>query len=1002
MTGTRLTLCAYIALVVLALTLMPNASFAALELYLADGQTKHTDPLPALVGRLPVLFVHGHNKDSDQDADFNFRKNWRDEPTGHTSFRQTLEEVPENQLLGIEPYFIRFQSQHRSIVDDAQEIAAAVDWILQRHDPNFNPVDPASRTPVQVAIIAYSKGTISSRYYLKGLRDPSVAQELGMLAPRADYFPVSEFIAIAPPNHGLRWPLLPSQSNRVSTRQLNNGYTPFLCDCYVAGSSSCDPDDASCLCDPNTRDFIERLNGHSIGHTLNASTLGVVPASELANEAPGSRPDGDAPTTGTLYLSLYADQGRDFVGGHTPRQPADCQGRVMAKNLAPDAENIQLFDTEIVGADSGEVHQNTVHTPEVICLALYTAVHHRAPLNVPACRNLPDGAIPVVPPTPRTAAMLALDMSGSMLTEACPGCVSRLQILQQAVDLFVQLWTLVGTDNDHIGVTYFRTQVDELLIGNKAVFPLLPNATTVVGDVTGQNVSLTSLTAMGGALESAINRLQALPPAPAEHARRIILFTDGIQNVPPLVDVTPAGCTGAACNYEIAGLSLNTALGIEIDTIGIDNGGLYTDLLNGISQKTGGHPYLTTAINNNLREFFVNTLINALRGFSPQLVAYRRANLANDEATEIFRVNTSAHKLILKLSWHGGQPLSFRVEKDGEDLTRLGKIIDGPFYRIYALDLPATLEGARVQTEGDWRMHISGQMGTRYEAAAIVDEPLLHYQTRFNTQRMMVGDPLELEVRLLHEGQPLKVDAKVTATIQRPGQSLGTLLSKSPNPPEPAMFQTEVGTSVGQRKLQLLLKDKEFWAKLAPMSERVIFSHQGEGRYTAVSTATTVPGTYRAILSIEGEAQGVGHFERSETLSTHVNFAHAEITLSEPRLQVLSKTADVRQLLLSLRPQDKLGNFLGPDFASKLQVTLGEGTVAKEVKDLGDGRYEIKLSVPVSRDPTITITVLGEPLFSGMLSELDAIAHGRTAVSWIYLLAIIVILMLVGLWSLRK
>ena len=222
----------------------------------------------------------------------------------------------------------------------------------------------------------------------------------------------------------------------------------------------------------------------------------MAPASDLAKEAPGSRPNGDAPTTGTLYLSLYADQNRDLVGGHTPRQPADCQGRVMAKNLAANAENIEVH--EIVGTAADDVHRNTVHTPEVICLALYTAVHHRAPLSVPSCRNLPAGVPPVVPPPPRAAAMLALDMSGSMLTEACPSCATRKEILQQAVDLFVQLWTLLGTDNDYIGVTYFRTQVDELLIGNEAVFPLLPNAMTVTGDVAGQIVSLNSLTAMGG------------------------------------------------------------------------------------------------------------------------------------------------------------------------------------------------------------------------------------------------------------------------------------------------------------------------------------------------------------------------------------------------------------------------------------------------------------------------------------------------------------------------
>ena len=266
----------------------------------------------------------------------------------------------------------------------------------------------------------------------------------------------------------------------------------------------------------------------------------------------------------------------------------------------------------------------------------------------------------------------------------------------------------------------------------------------------------------------------------------------------------------------------------------------------------------------------------------------------------------------------------------------------------------------------------------------------------------MTGDPLELEVRLLHEGQPLQADAEVTATILRPGQSLGTLLSQSPYPPEPTVFQTESGTSVGQRKLQLLLKNKAFWAKLAPMTERVTLKHQGEGRYTAVTTATSVPGTYRAVISIEGEADGVGSFVRSETLSTHVNFAHADITLSAPKIQEISETADGRQLRLSLRPQDSLGNFLGPDYASHIQVTLAEGTVAKEIKDHGDGRYDIDLSVPGASDPALTITVVGEPVFSGTLSELDAIAHGRNAESWTYLLAILVVVALVMLWLLRQ
>ena len=201
---------------------------------------------------------------------------------------------------------------------------------------------------------------------------------------------------------------------------------------------------------------------------------------------------------------------------------------------------------------------------------------------------------------------------------------------------------------------------------------------------------------------------------PAEHARRIILFTDGMQNVAPLVDPIPQGCVGTACNYVINGatqIALNNALGIEIDTIGIDNGGLHTDLLNGVSLKTDGHAYLTTAINDNLREFFVNSLINALRGFSPQLVAYRRATLTNDEVTETetFGVNRSARKIGAETQLACGAAL----ELSGRERRRRPHG-PGQDYRRPVLShlMPSicrpTFAGSSVQAEGDWRMSITG------------------------------------------------------------------------------------------------------------------------------------------------------------------------------------------------------------------------------------------------------------------------------------------------------
>ena len=69
--------------------------------------------------------------------------------------------------------------------------------------------------------------------------------------------------------------------------------------------------------------------------------------------------------------------------------------------------------------------------------------------------------IPQIPLPPRALAELVLDISGSMNQPACMGCPDKIDILQDAVSLFVDLWTVVGTPTDHLGVTYFSNGATE-------------------------------------------------------------------------------------------------------------------------------------------------------------------------------------------------------------------------------------------------------------------------------------------------------------------------------------------------------------------------------------------------------------------------------------------------------------------------------------------------------------------------------------------------------------
>ncbi len=327
---------------------------AGIELRDKDDNVVPENPPPLAQARLPMLFVHGHAFNDPMDQGRNYKKNWQLPLLALPSFKIAIDQ-PQNSALAIEPYYIRLRDQNRSVTNDAAAIGEAVERILQRHG------DPGA-AQVKVVIIGYSKGTISTRLYLKELMPASQ--------------PVSEFIAIAPPNHGLAAGTLLTTPS-LALRQINNGY----------GVS---PQCAS-FNEAESLDFIERLNGHAIEDTSTDPPQGAPHDSE----APGSRPDGAATSQGVLYVTLYADSNRDSVGGST--SSGDCQGRRVAKNLAQNAVNIEV--PEIPGTTAIGVHASTVHTPEVICLALYAAAHHQAPPAGTSCtmQTVSGRQVPIIP-----------------------------------------------------------------------------------------------------------------------------------------------------------------------------------------------------------------------------------------------------------------------------------------------------------------------------------------------------------------------------------------------------------------------------------------------------------------------------------------------------------------------------------------------------------------------------------------------------------------------------
>lgn len=567
---------------------------------------------------------------------------------------------------------------------------------------------------------------------------------------------------------------------------------------------------------------------------------------------------------------------------------------------------------------------------------------------------------------------LVLDLSGSMLSPACSTCDPKLQVLKDAVELFVQLWTVLTIPDDRLGVDYFRTNVSELLVGGNALFPAGPNAATVIADVQGQTTVGSNLTAMGGGLQTAINRL-----TDATRPRNIILLTDGMQNVNPMVDPTTfvienqTGRPNSNVNPTTPPTDLNTALGIKVNTIGVGATPAFVTLLDDIATQTNGLFKLTTAPDDDLRRFYVEELVDVLRQFSPQLIGYRYGSIGADTAAETFTTDASARQVVLKLSWRRGTSSQrFTVLKDGVDVTRFGRIIRGPFYQIFTMGVPANLPGQPITAGGTWRMRISGDKGAAYEAAAIVEEQELRYDLMIGGTSHTAGAPLPLSVRVTVGGLPV-ADARVTARVLTPRQGLGTLLATTPTPAAPAGFQYEPGATAAQRKLQLLLGQAAFHAALQPLATPITLESNGNGTYSGTFTNTSNAGAYTVIFRIQGERADLGSYDRTEARSVAVTFGIPVLAASHLEADVRERTADGQRYDLRVRPVDGNGNFLGPDYGQAIVVTVDGVRLAAAPVDRLDGSYVFPLVTARPSDITnVAVTVMGRPLYSGPLSAI--------------------------------
>ena len=175
---------------------------------------------------------------------------------------------------------------------------------------------------------------MSARYYLKNL----------MGTRRNGAITVSEFVALASPNHGIASAFLVGATSptrrTASAASSAAGRTAVV---TVRTLRGCGPLNSAVEFTNNQAgddSFLSRLNGHPLADSCR-------PARIRARRRSAGRPR----RRRALRQLVRANNTDELVGGRT--QSGDCFGRRLARNLAPDADNREI--TGVPSLDAREL-----------------------------------------------------------------------------------------------------------------------------------------------------------------------------------------------------------------------------------------------------------------------------------------------------------------------------------------------------------------------------------------------------------------------------------------------------------------------------------------------------------------------------------------------------------------------------------------------------------------------------------------------------------------------
>ncbi len=575
--------------------------------------------------------------------------------------------------------------------------------------------------------------------------------------------------------------------------------------------------------------------------------------------------------------------------------------------------------------------------------------------------------------------VLVLDISGSMNGIAPGGTDKKIDLLKDAVEMFVRCWEPFSIPGDKMAVVYFNSTL-ATYPSPVALAPFQSSANNIIQDV--RNITATSCTGLGGGIKQAYDLL------PGSAHPKIVVFTNGMQNCSPQILDDGSGdlvirnstSTCSTCAHTAlvpANLEISLAdKNIPIHTIGtgVNPGSTWWTLLEDIANQShsSAEYHFTTQPDEDLEDFFLEDLVECLKADPVEKVKTTRGVIVRDgqPKQDLFQLNSTVRQATFALSWRGAQrddeALTFDLvaPNNGPTIpTGLLQIQTGTFYRIATVRFPLDVHGTRINPEGTWKLvikpHNMDLAQVSYHAHLIVDDADVRYHFDMPRGRYGVGDVIPLTFWAQAGNRTLtNLKGTVAATVARPAIGFGSFLVKHPVSARELDQHIDLSGDVfahpADKKSYILMKNERLRKELAPRIDTIRFYDDGktehgdakanDGVYSALYRKTRNPGFYDFRVSVNATDVKLGTISRSESMTTSVRMKEFDLDKSSVEVKKTRPAEGKVAYIVSILPVDSLGNHLGPGhFIEVLTMPPGKrwGAAGRRImlEDHLDGRY---------------------------------------------------------------